>query len=315
MNKPDSNSPALDQLLIDLDELVESKVIASLEKPSPKKSITYAIGDPQGCYDELRRLLDKINFDPDKHQVWFTGDLVNRGPNSINVLRFVKELGKSAISVLGNHDLQLLATAAGILPISKKDTIAGVLEASDIAELLDWLRFQPVMHYDKTLAYCMVHAGLHPKWDLQTALSCAAELESVLQGEQYPNFLQHMNCDTSVKWSADLVGMERLNFICNCFTQLRYCDKKGRLVFDISCKDALKKGYQPWFDMPKRVNKNLPIVFGHWASLAAKQITQKNLFPLDSACVHGGSLTALHLEKNRYFKIRCREAQAYTQTT
>jgi len=310
MNNNDSQS--LDQLLTDLDELVEIKVRASIENSTPKKSITFAIGDPQGCYDELRRLLDKIEFDPDKHHLWFTGDLVNRGPSSLNVLRFVKDLGPSAISVLGNHDLQLLASAAGIMPIKKKDTITGLLEAPDIAELLEWLRFQPIMHYDKEIGFAMVHAGLPPQWDLQTALNCAAELEAVLQGQQYLSFLQKMDCDSSLKWSNKLEGMDRLSYICNCFTQLRYCDKKGKLIFNTNSKEALKKGYLPWFEMPKRENKKLPIVFGHWASLSAKKVTQKNIFPLDSACVQGGSLTALHLEKNRYFKIRCREAQAYS---
>jgi len=309
----DSNPQSLDQLLIKLDALVDSKVIQPLEKMPKKKTITFAIGDPQGCYDELRRLLDKIKFDPEKHHLWFTGDLVNRGPNSLNVLRFVRDLGKSAISVLGNHDLQLLASAAGVMPIKKKDTIAGIIEAPDISELLNWLRFQPVMHYDKDIGYAMVHAGLHPRWNLKTALSCATELEMALQGDQYVEFLQNINCDMPLKWTKKLKGMERLCLISNCFTQLKYCDNKGRPILNTSYKDALKKGYHRWFEAPKRANKKLPIVFGHWASLSSsKKITSKNIFPLDSACVQGGSLTALFLEKNRYYKIRCREALAYS---
>lgn len=311
-NQHDLKSKSLEQLLNQLDKLVESTVTSTIEKNSPKKTITYAIGDPQGCYDELRRLLDKIKFNPEKHRLWFTGDLVNRGPNSLNVLRFVRDLGKSAITVLGNHDLQLLASAAGIMPVKKKDTIAGILEAPDISELLHWLRFQPVMHYDNCMGFAMVHAGLHPKWDLYTALSCASELEKVLQGDQYVSFLQNINCDNLLTWSPELKGEDRLSFICNCFTQLRYCDKKGRLILNINYKDAQKKGYYRWFEAPKRVNRKLPIVFGHWAALSSKKVTSKNIYPLDSACVQGGSLTALHLEKNRYFKVRCREALAYS---
>jgi len=312
MNNNEPQQPSLDQLLSNLDNLIDRNIPDQVTPKPDTKTITYAIGDLQGCYDELRRLLDKIKFDPEKNRLWLTGDLVNRGPNSLPVMRFIKTLGNSAITVLGNHELQLMAAAAGVVSVKKKDTIAGLLEAPDIDELIYWLRHQAVMHYDKHLGYAMVHAGLHPKWDLQTALECAAELEKALRTDKYFSLLKHLNNKSPLEWSSKLKGMERLCFICNCFTQLRYCDKKGRLILDTNSKSLLKKGYIPWFKLPKRLNKNLPIVFGHWASLPKNEEMPKNIFPMDSACVHGGSLSALYLEKNRYYKVRCREAKAYS---
>jgi bis(5'-nucleosyl)-tetraphosphatase (symmetrical) len=304
-----STSKSLEQQLETLQELVEEKLLQAGVKPR----ITFAVGDTQGCYDELRKLLDKIKFDPQIHNLWFAGDLVNRGPNSLQVLRFVKDLGDSAITVLGNHDLQLLAAAEGISQVKQKDTIAGLLEAPDLSDLLDWLRHQPLLHYDKTLEFTMVHAGIHPKWDLELAKECATELETVLQGDHYRGFLEQMlNYNKPKKWKPGLQGIERLCFISNCFTQMRYCDDKGRVQLNVSGKEAQKKGYIPWYEVSKRAMDKTSIIFGHWASLSPERVTTKYIFPLDSGCVQGGKLTAMCLQDKSHFSIRCRDAKAYS---
>ena len=304
-----SKSKTLEQQLETLQELVEEKLLQAVGK----SRITFAVGDTQGCYDELRKLLEKIKFDPQIHNLWFAGDLVNRGPNSLQVLRFVKDLGDSAITVLGNHDLQLLAAAEGISQVKQKDTIAGLLEAPDLSDLLDWLRHQPLLHYDQTLEFAMVHAGIHPKWDLELAKECATELETVLQGDHYRDFLEQMlNYNKPKKWKPGLQGMERLCFISNCFTQMRYCDDKGRVRLNVSGKEAQKKGYIPWYEVSKRAMEKTSIIFGHWASLSPERVTTKYIFPLDSGCVQGGKLTAMCLQDKSHFSIRCRDAKAYS---
>ena len=307
--KSNKTSKTIEQLLDTLEELIDEKSLQS----AANQKMTFAIGDIQGCYDELRRLLDKIKFDPQKHKLWFAGDLVNRGPNSLQVLRFVKELGDSAITVLGNHDLQLLAAAEGVLQPKQKDTISGMLEAPDIGELLDWLRDQPLLHYDKALEFAMVHAGIHPKWDLEQAKACAIELETVLQGDHYRDFLEQMsNWNKPKTWKPGLQGMERLCFISKSFTEMRYCDDKGRILSNVSGKEAQKKGYIPWYEVSRRALKKTAIIFGHWASLSPERVKKKHIFPLDSGCVQGGKLTAMCLQDKSYFCIRCRDAEAYS---
>jgi bis(5'-nucleosyl)-tetraphosphatase (symmetrical) len=300
---------SFEQLLDTLEDLIEEKSV--LADAYPK--LTFAIGDVQGCYDELNILLDKIKFDPEVHQLWFAGDLVNRGPNSLQVLRFVKSLGASAISVLGNHDLQLLAAAEGILQPKQKDTITGILEAQDLSELLDWLRCLPVLHYDRTLGFAMAHAGIYPAWDIKQARERASELESVLRGENYRDFLTQMtNWPKPVKWKPGLRGMQRLCFISNCFTEMRYCDDKGRIHLNVSAKEAQKKGYIPWYEVPKRALKKTPVIFGHWASLSSDKVKSKHVISLDNGCVQGGKLTAMCLQDKRYFNVCCSEARAYS---
>lgn len=297
-----------EQLLDTLEDLVEEKFL-----PPVGPKISFAIGDIQGCFDELRILLDKIEFDPDKHNLWFAGDLVNRGPNSLQVLRFVKALGDSAITVLGNHDLQLLASAEGFLQPRQRDTISGMLEAPDIGELLEWLRFRPLMHYDASLNYMMAHAGIYPKWDLEQAQACARELETALQGEHYRDFLAQMSSwNKPRKWNPDLQGMERLSFISNCFTEMRYCDSKGRIRLNVGSKEAQKRGFVPWYEVPKRALKKTPIIFGHWASLSSRKVKSKHVFSLDNGCVHGGKLTAIRLQDRSYINVRCLDAKAYS---
>lgn len=273
-------------------------------------SSTYAIGDVQGCFDDLLRLLDKLDFDPDVDRLWFTGDLVNKGPNSLELLRFVRGLGSAAISVLGNHDLHLLAVAAGAVKIRKKDTITEILDAPDCEELLFWLRHQPVLHHSKTLGFTMIHAGLPPQWDLQKARQCARELETVLQNFDYEDLFTHLPGDGPLRWREDLKGWGRLRFITNCFTQLRWCDPSGRI--DLPGKNrgaaAKKKRARPWFEIPHRASKPLQILFGHWAKLviAPSDRGAAGVIPLDTGCANHGQFTAFRLEDRRHFRLKCK---------
>ena len=268
----------------------------------------YAIGDIQGCYDPLRRLLDKLRFDPDQDKIWFTGDLVNRGRKSLKVLRFVHSLGDTAVTVLGNHDLHLLAVSEFPERQRSKDTLTNILDAPDREPLLDWLRHRPVFHHDRKLNFTLVHAGLAPKWDLKTAEAAAAELESVLQGKNHRKFLQRMYGDTPDDWSKKMKKIDRLRYITNCFTRMRFCDRKGRLELTFKGRPRGKNWkYVPWFRVPGRANKKLRIVFGHWSTLGP--VTDKRVFPLDSGCVWGGCLTALRLDGKKMSQrvTRCKE--------
>ncbi len=268
---------------------------------------TYAIGDVQGCFDDLLRLLDKLEFDPELDQLWFTGDLINRGPDSLALLRFVRGLGGAAISVLGNHDLYLLAAAAGAVDIRKKDTILAILDAPDCEELLFWLRHQPIMLHDKTLGFAMVHAGLPPQWGLAEAKRCAFEVETVLQNFNYEDFFKHLYGQEIICWHEELAGWDRLSYIANCFTQMKYCDRKGRL--DLNGENRKLKGKKrsmPWFEVPGRASKKLPIVFGHWAALTLPKPGKHRVYPLDTGCANGGRFTALRLEDQRFVRVRCK---------
>jgi bis(5'-nucleosyl)-tetraphosphatase (symmetrical) len=256
---------------------------------------TYAIGDVQGCYDELRQLLDTLRFDPGIDTVWFTGDLVNRGPDSLATLRFVKQLGAHAVTVLGNHDLHLLAVAHGHLRYHRKDSFHDVLIAPDRDELLDWLRHQPLLHHDAGLGYTMIHAGLPPQWDFVTAQRCAAELEETLRGKDYVTYLGKMYGNEPDRWSETLTGWKRLRFITNCFTRLRFCDGMGRLALEEKgAPGSQPAGYRPWFTVPGRASADLKLVFGHWSTLGP--CAEPNVFPLDTGCLWGGKLTALRLD-------------------
>ena len=254
----------------------------------------YAIGDVQGCYDELKALLALIRFDPVKDTLWFTGDLVNRGPASLQTLRAVRELGQSAVTVLGNHDLHLLAVAEGCAPFHKSDTLEGILNAPDRDELLAWLRQQPLMHHDAALNYTLVHAGLPPQWDLAEAQACAREVETVLRGDDYREFFQHMYGNTPDQWRDDLTGWDRLRFITNSFTRLRFCDAQGRFDFQAKGEPGTQpEGYLPWFEVPGRRSEDLRVVFGHWSTLGLRR--EHNLLSLDTGCLWGEQLTAIHL--------------------
>ena len=265
----------------------------------------YAIGDVQGCFDELLVLLKSINFDPSQDQLWFAGDLVNRGNQSLDVLRYVKSLGDRAVTVLGNHDLHLLAIYAGVRKTKNKD-IKAILKADDCEELITWLRQQPVFHHDNDLGYSMVHAGLAPQWDFELAQACAHELEAVLSGDQCFDFLQNMYGDKPRKWKDSLTGWDRLRFICNSFTRIRFCDDKGKLAMEEKGPpDKNKPGIMPWFDVVSRKSDDMNIIFGHWSTLGAHHET--GLYCLDTGCVWGGKLTALRLDAQppTYVAIDC----------
>jgi len=265
----------------------------------------YAIGDIQGCYDELMRLLELINIDPANDQVWFTGDLVNRGPASLQVLRAVHELGDSAITVLGNHDLHLLAVAEGSRPLHKNDTLDDILSAPDRDELLTWLRQQPLMHHAPALNTLLVHAGLPPQWDLAMAQTCAKEVETVLRGDNYTAFFQHMYGNQPDVWCDDLANWNRLRFITNSFTRLRYCNATGHFDFEAKGKPGTQPvGYLPWFEVPGRRSEDLRIVFGHWSTLGLRR--ERNIVSLDTGCLWGKQLTAVRLSGNdAVFCVEC----------
>lgn len=253
----------------------------------------YAIGDIQGCYDALRRLLDKLAFDPRHDQLWFTGDLVNRGPQSLDTLRFVKQLGESAVTVLGNHDLHLLAIAAQQRKRHRKDTLDEVLAAPDTEELLDWLRWRPLLHRNER--FCLVHAGLAPQWDLATAVACAGEVEKFLRRDGYREFFGHMYGDLPDRWSPSLAGWERLRFITNCLTRLRYCTADGRLELASKVAPANRPPHLvPWFAFPGRCSQGAEIVFGHWSTLGF--YAENGCYGLDTGCLWGGELSALRLD-------------------
>ena len=255
----------------------------------------YAIGDIQGCFDELQALLAKISFDPDNDRLWFTGDLVNRGPKSLETLRFVRDLGPVAVTVLGNHDLHLLASAYGYRLDHAKDTLQSILEAPDREALIDWLRRQPLLHHDAALGFTMVHAGLPPQWDLSLAQRCAGEAENVLRGDRLEEFLAHMYGNRPLQWSADLDGHDRLRFIINCFTRMRFCDDQGRLELKSKGPPGTQPArYYPWFEIPWRASRDLNLIFGHWSTLGP--CSQPGIYPVDSACLWGGQLTALRID-------------------
>lgn len=267
---------------------------------------TYAIGDVQGCFAELDELLTKINFDPAEDVLWFTGDLVNRGPRSLEVLRFIRDLGDKHVVVLGNHDLHLLAIVCAKSRINKSDTLDEILFAPDRDELIDWLRHRPLLHHDKKSGYVMTHAGLAPVWTLKQAKVLAKEVEAVLQGQHPEYFLQHMYGNQPDRWHDQLAGVDRIRCIVNFLTRMRFCTLDGRL--DLSYKGELQgrpAELIPWFDMPNRLNQNEKIIIGHWAALGGKTDIP-NVFPLDTGCVWGNCLTAMRLEDQERFTVKCK---------
>ncbi|MCX7067658.1 MAG: symmetrical bis(5'-nucleosyl)-tetraphosphatase [Methylococcales bacterium] len=253
----------------------------------------YAIGDVQGCFDDLLRLLDAISFDQNKDQLWFAGDLVNRGPKSLETLRFVKSLGSAAVTVLGNHDMHLLAVSCIERTNNKKDALNQVLESSDSLELIDWLRHQPLFHYNNN--FCLVHAGLPPQWDFKKTKKMALIAEQALRRPDYQNFLKQMYGNKPNLWSSSLKGTAQLRFIVNCFTRMRYCDEDGRLDFANSGPvGSQPSNLLPWFDVPNRKNADMRIIFGHWSTLGYYEGT--NCYAIDTGCLWGGQLTALKLD-------------------
>ncbi|MEO6967112.1 MAG: symmetrical bis(5'-nucleosyl)-tetraphosphatase [Rhodanobacteraceae bacterium] len=257
----------------------------------------YAIGDVQGCYPELRRLLDRLRFDPASDELWFCGDLVNRGGESLEVLRLVHGIRDRCIVALGNHDLTLLAIAQRD-PQARSHTnpdLRRVLEADDCAMLLDWLRAQKLIHHDGALGFTLVHAGLAPSWTLKEALRCGREVERALASPTHRQLLKHLFGDRPAYWSSKLHGNERLRAAINIMTRMRYCDARGRIDFESKGRPGTQRaGLYPWFEVPGMKARETRIVCGHWSALG--RFAGLGVYAIDTGCVWGGQLTALRLD-------------------
>ena len=265
---------------------------------------TYAIGDVQGCFDELEALLVRLAFDPARDRLWFVGDLVNRGPKSLEVLRFVRALGDRAEVVLGNHDLHLVCLFEGFAKRRTDDTFGALLAAPDARELVDWLRHRPMLHVEG--AYVMVHAGLLPGWTVEHATVLAREVELALRGPGYRDFLANMYGSRPERWDEGLRGWDRLRVIVNAMTRMRYCSREG--VMELRAKGAeAPPGFLPWFDT-RPAGEQATIVCGHWSALGLR-LTER-LAALDSGCVWGGSLVALRLEDQSLTELPCKGYRA-----
>jgi bis(5'-nucleosyl)-tetraphosphatase (symmetrical) len=263
---------------------------------------TYAIGDLQGCFAPLERLLAKIRFDPFRDRLWFVGDLVNRGPDSLRCLRFVRSLGEAAITVLGNHDLHLVCVAEGAQKARARDTLDDVLDAPDRDELVEWLRHRPLMHVER--GFALVHAGLLPEWSMKKAASLAREVEEALRGRRYRALLKRMYGDEPSRWSERLRGFDRLRVVINAMTRLRVCDDDGSMVLEYKGEPGEPSdAWTPWFDMPRRRSRDHAVVCGHWSALG--RVVRDDLLAIDSGCVWGRSLTAVRLEDREVFGVRC----------
>jgi bis(5'-nucleosyl)-tetraphosphatase (symmetrical) len=268
----------------------------------------YAIGDIQGCYNAFRRLLDKINFDPQKDHLWLTGDLVNRGSDSLKTLRFIKNLGQAVTTVLGNHDLHLLALHFEAKPLNKESIwLEEILNAHDRESLMEWLRQKPLVHYSKNNDRFLVHAGIHPDWTIEQAVSYAKEIAVILQGDNCKQLLNAMYGNTPHRWSKKLKGIEKHRFIINTFTRMRMLSKDNGLDFQYkggAIKD--KENLKPWFEVKDNQWKETLIVFGHWSALGL--MVKPKFICLDTGYVWGRELTAINLdEKSQLIKISHQE--------
>jgi len=263
---------------------------------------TYAIGDIQGCLQSLHRLLDQVGFNSERDRLWFVGDLVNRGPESLETLRFVRDLGDSATTVLGNHDLFLLIAAAGFGRLHKGDTLSEILSAPDREDLFTWLRSRKLFHVENE--YAMVHAGLLPQWSIERTMQLAAEAEQVLQSSAHPEFFQHMYGNQPDRWEDRLEGWDRLRVIINALTRLRVCTADGQMDFQHKGDPAnAPDGYMPWFDVPERKSAKMAIVCGHWSTLGVR--ISQYLLAIDGGCLWGRQMCAVRLEDRRVFQINC----------
>jgi bis(5'-nucleosyl)-tetraphosphatase (symmetrical) len=266
----------------------------------------YLIGDIQGCLEPLERLLDVLPW-CSGDQLWFAGDLVNRGPDSLGVLRRVRDLGTQAVTVLGNHDLHLICVAAGHARKHRSDTLDAVLAAPDREELLAWLRARPLAHLEE--GFLLVHAGVLPAWNAQDTRAFAAEVERWLQGPDHDEFLQVMYGNQPASWSEDLQGFDRLRVITNALTRLRLCTAEG--VMDFTHKGELADapaGLLPWFEVASRATEDHCVLFGHWSALGL--LMRERLIAVDTGCLWGRTLTAVRLEDRQVFAVPCASAQA-----
>lgn len=274
---------------------------------------TYAVGDIQGCLQPLKCLLKKVGFNPDTDMLWSVGDIVNRGPKSLKALRFFYDLRDNLVMVLGNHDLHLLALAAGARKPSRSDTLDEILQAPDRDKLLSWLMRQPLIHHEH--GYTLVHAGIPPQWTLKNAIRYAREVEAVLRSPDCVAFLKAMYGNEPTQWSADLTGMPRLRVITNYLTRMRYCTAQGALDLESKGTSPVsgvleEQAVSPWFDHPKSKTANERILFGHWASLQG-HTDSPNAIALDTGCVWDGSMSLYELESGRWTQCACREGKCH----
>ncbi len=263
---------------------------------------TYAVGDIQGCCTELQKLLEQLRFDPAADRLWLVGDLVNRGPDSLGVLRLVKSLGDAAITVLGNHDLHLLAVAEGVAELHRSDTLNDILSAPDRDELLAWLRAQRLLHVEGD--FVLVHAGLLPSWTVKQAQELAHEVEAALRRDLHHQFLARMYGNHPDHWEDELSGYQRLRVITNAFTRMRICTIQGEMEFKFKGEvQDRPDGYLPWFDVPQRASAGATVVCGHWSALGLK-VTPR-VIALDTGCLWGGALSAVRFEDRKVFQVQC----------
>lgn len=264
---------------------------------------TYLIGDIQGCYDPLRRLLDKIQFDPAADQLWCPGDLVNRGGKSLKTLRLLESLGSQFIMTLGNHDLYLLAENIR-LPEggSKNPEFEAILKAPDREKLMSWLRFQPLARWSPEHSILMVHAGVIPQWTVEQTLAYAGEVEAVLRSDKIHKFVRKSRKNWVRKWQDSLTGWKRRRLITNILTQMRFCDAKGKILASASGPPGTQPApYRPWFKHKHRLTRDVVVAFGHWAALGLH--VNKRLLGMDTGCVWGGRLTAIRLEDRKIIQV------------
>jgi len=266
---------------------------------------TYAIGDIQGCYDPLCRLLEKIKFDESVDRLWFAGDLINRGPKSLDTLRFVRELGDSAVTVLGNHDIHLLALHYGVRKRKDKDsTLFQILDAPDAEELIEWLQSNPLVHIDNK--YVLVHAGIHPHWSLETLQTLKTEVETAVHTARSKKAINKLYGNTDGTWADAEYSEERITYALNCLTRMRYCESNASPEYKCSESPGKQPAHlTPWFEFNNKALSGHTILFGHWAALGYHH--HNNVYALDSGCVWGNSLTALRLEDKEVISIRCKK--------
>lgn len=266
---------------------------------------TYIIGDLQGCFHELQSLLSKIEFDRQHDHIWLTGDLINRGPSSLETLRFVKQ--QNFTTVLGNHDMHFLAVASGVKAPYPTDTFEALLQAPDCDELCDWLRKQPLIYQEGM--FTLFHAGLPPQWDLNLAKQCASEVEQALQSTAYKTFLAQMYGNTPDRWNSTLHGFDRLRFITNCLTRLRFCYRNGQLTLDEKGdRGSVASDIVPWFELYQGASNTNQLIFGHWAALNGNT-NHPHIHAIDTGCVWGNALTALRLEDLKRISVAAKLAQ------
>ena len=266
----------------------------------------YAIGDLQGCLDSLKELLDKIGFDPTQDELWLTGDLVNRGPDSLGTLRFLRKFGDCVRCVLGNHDFHLLRIDAGFAKAPRDGTLDAILQAPDRAELIDWTRRHPLFVIDHSRKLTMAHAGLLPQWDLDKAATLANEVTVRLRTEDYRNFIRDIFGNNPDRWRDDLETTDRWRAIINVMTRLRFCNAEGRMALEYKREPGTQPGeFSPWFELPHRRDPEYTLIFGHWSALGF--IRRNGVICLDTGCVWNQELTAFRLDpgEEKRFSVRC----------